>query len=283
MGEALLRFVGRVHSPVREREAMPHGGIPAAIEIFPAFAPALAAIEQNSHIIVLAWLDGAQRDRLQVRGRGAAPDAPPRGVFGLRSADRPNPIGLTATRLLRQDGAWLWVERLDFVDGTPVIDLKRYSPGWDAIFAARTQRDLTFPAYWPRDDVLRDLAQEAAHFHGERCPAVALAARMVYHVGETWRIGAKDQDLRVVLGADPCLRDAVQALTGATFGSGRLLLTESTVWRFHWRQQRLAFRPHRIAGDPEALLAGPLDELFAITENDGTPRAAAPQSAAGRS
>jgi tRNA-Thr(GGU) m(6)t(6)A37 methyltransferase TsaA len=262
-----LQIVGRVRSDVRDRAAMPHGGIPAVVEIFSPFEPALAAIEQNSHIIVLAWLDGAERDCLQLRGRGAAPDAPLRGVFGLRSADRPNPIGLTATRLLRRDGAQLWVERLDFVDGTPVIDVKRYSPGWDAIFAARTQRDQAFPAYWPRDEVLRDLAQEAAHFHGERCPATALAARMVYHVGETWRVGAKNAALRAVLGADPCLRDAVQALTGATLGSGRLLLTEGSVWRFRWHDRRLAFIPRRQAGDVDALLALPLAALFDVEES----------------
>lgn len=261
-----LQIVGRVRSEVRVRADMPHGGIPAAIEIFPPFVPALAAVEQNSHLIVLAWLHGAQRDRLQVRGRGAAPDAPPRGVFGLRSADRPNPIGLTSTRLLRREGALLWLERLDFIDGTPVIDLKRYSPGWDAIFSARTQRDLNFPAYWPRDDVLRDLTQEAAHFHGERCPATALAARMIYHVGETWRVGAKDAELRVVLGADPCLRDAVQALTGATLGSGRLLLTEGPAWRFRWHDRRMTFVPRPRSEATDALLALPFDELFGLQE-----------------
>lgn len=264
MTDLTLRVVGRVHAPVRERTAMRHGGVPAGIEIFEAYAPALEAIEQNSHIIVLAWLDAADRSRLQAYGRGAAPGAAPRGVFGLRSADRPNPIGLTSTRLLRRDGRWLWVERLDFVDGTPVIDIKRYSPGWDAIFSARTQRDLAFPAYWPRDDVLRDLAQEAVHFHGERCAAVALAARMLYHVGETWRVGAKDPTLQATLGADGCLRDAVQALTGATLGSGRLLLTDGPVWRFQWRGHAMSFKPLSVIDDVDALLAQPLEALFAI-------------------
>lgn len=264
MTELTLRLVGRVHSPARERAAVAHGGIPAAVEVFEEYAAALEAIEQNSHIIVLAWLHGADRSQLQARGRGAAPDAAPRGVFGLRSADRPNPIGLTATRLLRRDGRWLWVERLDFVDGTPVIDIKRYSPGWDAIFSARTQRDLAFPAYWPRGDVLRDLAQEAAHFHGERCAAVALAARMLYHVGETWQIGAKDPALRATLGADGCLRDAVQALAGATLGSGRLLLTAGSLWRFHWRERTLGFAPRVRGGDVDALLRQPLESLFDV-------------------
>lgn len=264
MSELGLQIVGRVHSPVRERGAMLHGGIPAKIEIFDAFAPALEAIEHNSHIWVLAWLDGAHRDRLQVMGRGAAPGAAPRGVFGLRSADRPNPLGLTSTRLLEREGRWLTVERLDFIDGTPIVDVKRYSPGWDAIFAARTRRDLAFPAFWPRDDVLRDMLQEAAHFHGERCVGAALATRMVYQACEAWKVGAKHPDLHVVMGVQPCLRDAVQGLTGATLGSGRILLTERDAWRFRYGRQAMTFVPRTITGEVSVLLAAPPDDLFAV-------------------
>lgn len=267
MNEPVLRFVGRVHSDVREGTRMVHGGVPAAVEIFSPYAPALEAIEECTHLIVVGWLHYADRSRLQVLGRGAAPGAAPRGVFGVRSSDRPNPIGLTAARLVRRDGLWLWLERLDFVDGTPVIDVKRYSPGWDAIFAARTRRDLVFPAHWPREDVLRDMAQEGVHFHGERCPAVGLGARMVRHVMETWQVAAKDGELRVVLGADGCLRDVVQALTGATLGSGRLLLADGPEWRFLRRERALTFVPRPIAGDTDALLWRPLDELFAVAES----------------
>src|SRR5690242_20541505 len=94
-GDLCLTPVGVVRSPVTERAAMPAGGVPATIEVFPEYAPALVDIGTNSHLIILAWLHEAPRDRLQVAGRNAPPGAPLRGVFGLRSSVRPNPIGLT--------------------------------------------------------------------------------------------------------------------------------------------------------------------------------------------
>jgi tRNA (Thr-GGU) A37 N-methylase len=45
-------------------------------------------------------------------------------VFGTRSADRPNPIGLHEVEVLEVDGARLHVAPLEAIDGTPVVDLK---------------------------------------------------------------------------------------------------------------------------------------------------------------
>jgi tRNA (Thr-GGU) A37 N-methylase len=45
-------------------------------------------------------------------------------VFGTRSADRPNPIGLHRVNVLAIDGRVLTVRPLEAIDGTPVIDLK---------------------------------------------------------------------------------------------------------------------------------------------------------------
>ena len=47
-----------------------------------------------------------------------------RGVFGTRSADRPNPIGLHEVEILALDGARMRVAPLEAVDGTPVLDVK---------------------------------------------------------------------------------------------------------------------------------------------------------------
>jgi tRNA-Thr(GGU) m(6)t(6)A37 methyltransferase TsaA len=47
-----------------------------------------------------------------------------RGVFFLRSPNRPNPIGITEVKLLAIDGNVLTVIGLDALDGTPVLDLK---------------------------------------------------------------------------------------------------------------------------------------------------------------
>src|SRR5919202_6164538 len=133
-----LRPIGVVRSPVADASAMPVNGVPATIEVAEAFVPALAQLTSNTHVWVVGWLHHADRELLQTRGRHARPGGEGRGVFSLRHASRPNPLGLQAARLLGVEGRLVHLDRLDFVDGTPVVDLKRYSPGWDAIFAART-------------------------------------------------------------------------------------------------------------------------------------------------
>ena len=117
---------------------MPPMGAPATIEVLPEFGDGLFRIEKHSHIWVLAWLDRADRGLLRVVPRGVAPTEPDalHGVFAVRSPVRPNSIGLTATRVLGVDGLRVDVEPLDFLDGTPVVDLKPYFSSRDLIFSA---------------------------------------------------------------------------------------------------------------------------------------------------
>ncbi len=49
-----------------------------------------------------------------------------RGVFATRAPYRPNPIGITAVRLLEISGRQLVVGNLDLLDGTPILDIKPY-------------------------------------------------------------------------------------------------------------------------------------------------------------
>lgn len=60
-----------------------------------------------------------------------------RGVLATRSPHRPNPIGLSALRLVKIEGRELHVRGIDLLDGTPVIDLKPYVPYADAFPDAR--------------------------------------------------------------------------------------------------------------------------------------------------
>jgi tRNA (adenine37-N6)-methyltransferase len=61
-----------------------------------------------------------------------------KGVFATRAPYRPNPIGLSALRLMRIDGLVLHVQGVDMLDGTPVLDIKPYVPYTDAHPAARS-------------------------------------------------------------------------------------------------------------------------------------------------
>ena len=123
-----LRPIGRVHSTITRRKGAPRQGYEGApdawIEIDPAFLPALHLLVEGDEIIILTWLHEGRRDTLQVHP-GRDPDAPLTGVFATRSPDRPNPIGLHRTTLLRiENGTRLHIHAVEAIDGTPVIDIK---------------------------------------------------------------------------------------------------------------------------------------------------------------
>ena len=95
---------------------------------------ALDGLEEFSHIIVLYWMHEAARwgqppTKVHPRGKQELPLV---GVFATRSPNRPNPVGKATVRLLERHGNTLKVSGLDATDGTPVIDIKPYIPGYDS-------------------------------------------------------------------------------------------------------------------------------------------------------
>lgn len=123
-----LRPIGWVRSALKDAGAAPkqndEGAPQARVEIEPEFLPALDGLEPGQEIIVVTWLHLADRSALAVHPRDD-PANPLTGVFATRSADRPNPLGLHRTRLLRvEEGRTLVLEALEAIDGTPVMDLK---------------------------------------------------------------------------------------------------------------------------------------------------------------
>lgn len=134
-----LVFIGRVRTGNADAKATPKNpakararGGSSLIELDEPFRPGLAGLERYSHVIVLCWLDQARRDLIQIT-RPA--DPAPKGVFALRAPVRPNPISLSTVKLIAVDTTkgMIEVDALDLIDGTPVIDIKPYRPGIDAI------------------------------------------------------------------------------------------------------------------------------------------------------
>lgn len=126
-GVGELRAIGHVSSPLTDPGAAPkqgdEGAPEAAIEIEPEFGAGLEGIAAGDEILVLTWLDRADREVLAVHPRGDLSRSPT-GVFATRSPDRPNPIGLHRVRVVAMEGLRLRVEDLEAIDGTPVLDLK---------------------------------------------------------------------------------------------------------------------------------------------------------------
>lgn len=124
-----LRPVGRVESPLTDRASAPKQadeGAPAAVlALDPAFADAARDLRPGDTVMVLTWLDRADRDVLTVHPRGDTA-RPETGVFSTRSPDRPNPVGLHEVRVtaVEADGTRVHVDALEALDSTPVVDVK---------------------------------------------------------------------------------------------------------------------------------------------------------------
>lgn len=123
----LLQPVGILHSTLRTTEAAPRQGSEGApdawLEIDPLYAPALSGVAVGDALIVVTWLDRANRAILQVHPRGDARN-PLTGVFATRSPHRPNPLGLHRVNVREMNGTRLRIGPIEAIDGTPVVDLK---------------------------------------------------------------------------------------------------------------------------------------------------------------
>ena len=122
-----LQAIGVISSELRSLADAPRQGSEGApdawLNVDPAFADALRGIEVGDELIVIAWLDRADRKVLMTHPR-SDPRNPLTGVFATRSPDRPNPLGLHTVTVRAIDGHRLRVGPIELIDGTPVVDIK---------------------------------------------------------------------------------------------------------------------------------------------------------------
>lgn len=132
-----LQPIGVVHTTFATKDEAPRQAVvadaaEAVIELFPGqnLEHAIEDLAGWERIWVIYWFH---------RNPGWRPKVlPPRsttgrkGVLATRSPHRPNPLGLSAVRLLRVEGLRLHVKGADMIDGTPVLDIKPYVPYSDA-------------------------------------------------------------------------------------------------------------------------------------------------------
>lgn len=134
MTEMVVRPIGVIRSPFTDSSATPiqpcfAGGAEGALELDPAYAGALKDLEGFERIWTIYLFDRARSFRPEV-----VPylDTEPRGLFATRSPARPNPIGMSAWRLVSVSGTILRIADVDVLDGTPLLDIKPYVPAFDA-------------------------------------------------------------------------------------------------------------------------------------------------------
>jgi tRNA-Thr(GGU) m(6)t(6)A37 methyltransferase TsaA len=127
-----IHAIGYVRSPYKVKGDAPRQGrlsdTVSEIVIDEQYRPALWQIEGRKHLWVLCWFDRADRTVLRAIPPGTSAE---KGVFAIRSPDRPNPVSLCMVDLLSVNDSVLKVRGLDAIDGTPVIDIKVYSADVD--------------------------------------------------------------------------------------------------------------------------------------------------------
>jgi tRNA-Thr(GGU) m(6)t(6)A37 methyltransferase TsaA len=125
--QIVLTPIGHVQSPLTDLASAPKQGFEGSPEAWLVLEPrvldGLDGLAAGDEVLVLTWLDRADRDVLRVHPRDDAA-RPERGVFSTRSPARPNPIGLHRVRIVSIDGPRLLVRDLEALNGTPVIDIK---------------------------------------------------------------------------------------------------------------------------------------------------------------
>lgn len=89
---------------------------------------ALQGLDSFSHAEVIFFMDQVDVRKIEKSARHPRnnTDWPKVGIFAQRGKNRPNQIASTICRVQRIDGLKLYLEGLDAVDGTPVIDIKPF-------------------------------------------------------------------------------------------------------------------------------------------------------------
>ncbi|HMK43697.1 MAG TPA: tRNA (N6-threonylcarbamoyladenosine(37)-N6)-methyltransferase TrmO [Dissulfurispiraceae bacterium] len=134
MTDVTFRPIGVIHSPFANPAGMPiqpssARGTQGTIELEPVFLNCLADLSGFSHLILIYHFHLSEGYTCRLR---PFLDSEERGLFATRAPRRPNPLGLSIVRLQRIEGTTLYIEDLDILDGTPLLDIKPYVPQFDA-------------------------------------------------------------------------------------------------------------------------------------------------------
>jgi tRNA-Thr(GGU) m(6)t(6)A37 methyltransferase TsaA len=131
--EIVFQSIGFIYSPFKELVGMPiqptgAKGIRGKVEVFPEYMEGLTDLGGFSHIILLYYFHKTKKTKLLVT---PFLDTFPRGIFATRAPSRPNPIGLSIVKLQYVEDNILYIENVDVLDGTPLLDIKPYVPEFD--------------------------------------------------------------------------------------------------------------------------------------------------------
>jgi tRNA-Thr(GGU) m(6)t(6)A37 methyltransferase TsaA len=125
--------IGIIRTPFKDISDMPVQpcgaiGVEGVVELYPEFSAGLIDVEGFSHLILLYHFHLIKGYKLYV-----VPfmDDKPHGIFATRAPTRPNAIGMSTVLLKKIVNNQLFIDGVDMIDGTPLIDVKPFFPKYD--------------------------------------------------------------------------------------------------------------------------------------------------------
>ena len=133
MNTIQYRPIGIIHTPYKTPQGTPiqppaSKGVEADVEVFEKYEEGLTDLEGFSHIYLIYHFHLSRKFSLKVR---PFLDNASHGLFATRAPSRPNAIGLSIVELIGTEQNILHVKNIDVIDGTPLLDIKPYVPGFD--------------------------------------------------------------------------------------------------------------------------------------------------------
>ena len=132
--------IGIIYTPYKKTEGVPiqataAKGVSGRIEVFPEYADGLKDIQGFSHIILIYHFHMSGEPRLRIK---PFLDNRLHGVFSTRAPLRPNKIGISTVRLLNVEENILYIQDIDILNKTPLLDIKPYVPEFDVRYPVKT-------------------------------------------------------------------------------------------------------------------------------------------------
>jgi len=122
-----LSPIGVVKNSRQKIEDDHWGGVVSMIELNSSFAEeSLFQIDEFSHAEIIYFFHLVEDGKIETGARHPRnnKDWPKVGIFAQRGKNRPNRLGATIVKVIRLEGVRLFVQGLDAIDGTPVLDIK---------------------------------------------------------------------------------------------------------------------------------------------------------------
>ena len=137
--EIIYKPIGIVHSPFKSLKGTPiqpkaAKGVKGKVVVEEEYKEGLKDLDGFSHIILIYHFHLSKDYGLLVK---PYMDDNLHGVFSTRAPKRPNPIGISTVKLISIKENILYIEDVEVIDGTPLLDIKPYVSAFDERDSAR--------------------------------------------------------------------------------------------------------------------------------------------------